>query len=87
MAPGDDIGTWNENRKLVISELERCASNIHGLRSDIQSLSLKHTEDTLLIRTDIASLKTKAQVWGAVMGCVGGGLGILIAELLVKLFH
>jgi len=50
---------WKEYQRLVLSELERHSSLIESLRSDVAQ-----------VRTDIAMLKVKSGIWGAIAGTI-----------------
>lgn len=89
--PNDPL-SWDKQGVHVLSEIKRCSDNIHGLRDDIQALSLKGTAESATIavdisglKIDIAGLKVRAQIWGGVMGCLGGAVGVGIVEVLARL--
>ncbi len=63
---------WNEWAKYVLKELERLNEG------------QKETNDQMqLLRTDVAMLKVKAGIWGAVAGSIPA-IGTLIIALLLK---
>lgn len=83
--PGDEIGSWQENRKLVLSEITRCATNIHELRNAVNNGNLKTAEQLTMIRADIAGLKTHARYWGAVAAFIVAPIAVVVVEILARL--
>lgn len=69
MEPGDSNG-WHEYSRLVLNELKRLDKDIKEIDSHLRQISL-----------DIATLKAKSAMWGAVAGAIPG---IIIA--LMQLF-
>jgi hypothetical protein len=63
---------WSENRKLILRELERFGDDINSIREDFGRF---RQEDIASIKTDIALLKLKSSLWGAVLG---GASGLLV---------
>ena len=67
----DDDG-WAENRKLILREIERLGDDLGGIREHLSIIRQKEIAD---LKTDIALLKLKASLWGAVLG---GASGVLV---------
>lgn len=66
MPPKDENG-WNEYAKLVLSELERLDKWCGQIATEQQN-----------IRIEIAKLKVKSGVWGAVAGAIPVVIGLAI---------
>lgn len=62
-ASGDGWGEWS---RFVLKELERLNENIEGLRREMTQ-----------VHTEVATLKTKAGMWGA----VGAAIPVLVMLL------
>lgn len=62
---------WNEWSKYVLKELERLSDCYEGIRGDITD-----------IKTEIATLKVKAGIWGAVGAMVPIAI-MLVVQLLM----
>jgi hypothetical protein len=69
-APG-----WNEYKLLVLDQLE-------GLKGQVRSLEGKmdafRADDIANVKVEIALLKQKAGLWGAIAGLVPGALAALV---------
>lgn len=69
-APG-----WNEYKLLVLDQLE-------GLKAQVRSLEAKvdgfRADDIANVKVEIALLKQKAGLWGAIAGLVPGALAALV---------
>lgn len=69
-APG-----WNEYKLLVLDQLE-------GLKSQVRSLEAKvdafRADDIANVKVDIALLKQKAGLWGAIAGLIPGAIAALV---------
>ena len=76
----DDINSqnsWSEYRRLVTQTLK-------DLDQDIKILTKKVDEMRLQTAIDVTQLKTKAGVWGAIMGLVASVLTAIITEALLR---
>lgn len=67
-----DMDGWPENRKLILRELERLGEDI---RSVVKGIADIREGDLAELKTEIALLKLKSSLWGAVLG---GASGILV---------
>lgn len=69
-APG-----WNEYKLLVLDQLE-------GLKGQVRSLEAKvdgfRADDIANVKVEIALLKQKAGIWGAIAGLVPGAIAALV---------
>lgn len=79
----DDEDGWIVNRKLVAAELERIGRDVHALRDTLNDIRGTDLAD---IRIDIALLKLKSSLWGAVLGGVSGTL-VTGAAILLRMIH
>lgn len=70
LAPG-----WNEYKLLVLDQLE-------GLKRQVLSLEAKvdgfRADDIANVKVEIALLKQRAGMWGAIAGLVPGALAALV---------
>jgi len=66
---------WNEWSRHVLSELERLSDNCD-----------KINEKLMIISSEIASLKVKAGVWGALAGMIPVTLLLIVFVLKRKIF-
>jgi hypothetical protein len=67
MPKGND---WNEWRKLVLHELETHSSDLKEIRENVSK-----------VKTEIAMLKVKSGLWGAVAGMIPVIILLLINHL------
>ena len=68
----DNPDTWREWSKYVLKELERLNELMEGTRHDVAAL-----------RTEVAMLKVKSGLWGAVGAAVPIGI-MLAVQILMK---
>lgn len=72
-----DVGApgWNEYKLLVLEQLE-------GLKGQVRSLEIKvdafRADDMANVKVEIALLKQKAGLWGAIAGLIPGALAALV---------
>jgi len=65
---------WGEYRRLILQELERLARQVQELNIKIDNFRASDIAD---IKVEIAMLKVKAGVWGA----IGAAIPVLAAAL------
>ena len=58
---------WIEYKKLILSDLKELNDDYKGLRGEIAAL-----------REDVAGLKVKSGIWGAIAGVIPVAIGLLI---------
>jgi hypothetical protein len=77
---GDARGerSWGEYRRLILAELERLNRLISDTLGKIEAI---RNDDIAQMRVDIAMLKVKAGVWGALGGLVTGATAVLLIFL------
>lgn len=68
---GDFDGDWDENRRLVLHELQRLSDRDEKILDRIEAL----TRSMVAVRMDVSSLKAKAGVFGL----IGGMIPVVIA--------
>lgn len=74
-APG-----WNEYKLLVLDQLTRVSNQVLDLERKMDSF---RADDIANVKVEIALLKQKAGLWGAVAGLIPGA----IAALIVRMSH
>jgi len=75
----DSGNGWGEYRKLVMTEIERLASEIRHERNNGKQVQQHLWDQMLRIEKEVASLKVKCGVWGLV-----GGLIPVVTALLMQ---
>jgi hypothetical protein len=69
--------SWDEYRRLVLSEIERIDRNIEQ-ESKARTLAVSSLESKISeARESIVALQVKAGLWGAVAGGVAAAAGLL----------
>jgi hypothetical protein len=74
-----DGGDWSEHRRLILAELQRLTTDVGAIRDKIDEFRQRDVAD---LRTEIALLKLKSSLWGAVLGATSGLLVTAAAILL-----
>lgn len=69
-APG-----WNEYKLLVLDQLEGLKSQVRSLENKVDAF---RADDIANVKVEIALLKQKAGLWGAIAGFVPGALAALV---------
>ena len=69
-APG-----WNEYKLLVLDQIERLSRQVTELERKVDAF---RADDIASVKVDIALLKQKAGLWGAVAGLIPSALAALI---------
>lgn len=72
--------SWAVYMKLVLSEIERLQESIDKLEDRIREIKEK---DLPHIETELATLKTKAMIIGALSGTIFSAIAIAVAELII----
>lgn len=67
---GDDGKGWVEYQRLVLAELERHSATLETIGRDLGS-----------VRTEVALLKLKSGVWGALAGLIPAVVVLVLARL------
>lgn len=70
--------SWVEYRRLILQALERLDGEIRGLNAKMDAF---RADDIATIKVEVAMLKVKAGMWGAVMGLVTGVAAALTVYL------
>jgi hypothetical protein len=63
---------WVTNRKLIVAELRRIGDDVRAVTDSFDKF---RREDIAELKIDIALLKLKSSLWGAVLG---GAAGMLV---------
>lgn len=71
--------SWPEYRKLILAELERIGQEVGSVRASFDKF---RREDVASLRTDIALLKFKSAMWGAILGGIASTLVSMGAAVL-----
>lgn len=79
--PGSSDG-WREWSRYVLKELEHSREASESLRKEIAALRTDYATQGLAIHTELATLKTKAGMWGAIGAMIPVLLMIAIQLLL-----
>lgn len=64
---GEGMEGWGEYRKLILAELERLNRVISALDSKLEAF---RNDDISSLKVEVAMLKVKAGLWGALAGLV-----------------
>lgn len=91
----DNASSWNESRRLIVSQIRNTDSSIKELTSKIDLLNEKNRDrigvlEALVavqlsdMRVRIAMLEVRAKIWGGMIGAVGGIIASIAALLLEK---
>ncbi len=83
-----NAGSWEEYKRLVVSELERLDSSIRSLSHQISQDGAARSKEANIMAVEIAMLKVKASmlgsVFGAVVGAVVAAIVSVVAHALMK---
>lgn len=60
---------WDVNRKLILDSIERLRDELRVIKAKLDQF---RQDDIAQIRTEIALLKLKSSLWGALMGAATG---------------
>jgi hypothetical protein len=71
--------TWEEDRRLVLSELERITRDIGFINEKIERV---RQEDLAKIKLDLALLKFQSALYGSIAGVVFSGFVTFLFRLL-----
>ena len=74
-------GGFDEYRRLILQSLEQLGKDIAGINTKIDEMRRNDLEG---MKIDIAMLKVKAGMWGAVGGAAGGAIIAALVGKLVK---
>lgn len=76
MSAGGDVAPgWSEYKLLVLDQLEGLKAQVRQLESKMDSF---RADDIANVKVEIALLKQKAAVWGAISGLIPSALAALI---------
>jgi len=69
-APG-----WNEYKLLVLDQIEKVCRQVGELERKVDAM---RADDITAVKVEIALLKQKAGLWGAIAGLIPGALAALV---------
>ncbi|MEI7711649.1 MAG: hypothetical protein WCI94_09465 [Rhodospirillales bacterium] len=92
MTDDSDAGSWNESRRLIISQLRDLDGSIRELSARIDKYSETAREKASEVAKEaqagiielnlrVAMLELRAKMWGAFVGLVAGSAGTLLVEV------
>jgi hypothetical protein len=67
MVANEIDNTWQEYSKLILAELERMSMEIARLNAKLDAF---RSDDIANVKVELAMLKVKAGMWGAVAGAI-----------------
>lgn len=74
---------WFDYRRLVLTQIQALQIDLSAIRTEVQTF---RTRDIGEIKIEIALLKLKSSMWGAILGAVGGGVISFVVTVGSKLF-
>jgi hypothetical protein len=94
----EELSSWLESRRLIISQLTAMDTSIRELSSRIDRFNESSRERTLELSTEaqasmaelrlrVAMLELRAKLWGGTLGIIGGGLATGIMQLVLDTLH
>jgi hypothetical protein len=92
MNEDSEVASWNESRRLIISQLRDMDASIRELSTRIDKYNDSARERASEVAKEaqagiielnlrVAMLELRAKMWGAFVGLVGGSAGTLLIEL------
>jgi hypothetical protein len=98
MQDHDELASWIESRRLIISQLTAMDASIRELSNRIDrfnensrdrslELSNEAQEGISDLKLRVAMLELRAKLWGATLGMVGGGVATGVMQLILDTLH
>lgn len=78
MVEHTDPEDWGGYKRMILKQLDELQTSLGVIRTEIQNFRQKEISD---IKVEIALLKLKSSLWGALLGSIGGALVAGIAVL------
>jgi hypothetical protein len=78
MQQPESQGDWVEYRRLILQELQRLADGISDVKIQLATL---HSMDIAAIKAEIAVLRFKSGLWGAVAGAIPSVAALIYVTL------
>lgn len=75
MSDSPPVPGWNEYKLLVLDQLERMSRQVSDLERKVDAF---RADDIAAVKVEIALLKQKASLWGAVGGLIPSAIAALI---------
>lgn len=82
MAPDERDG-WAGYRLLILNQLKSFEDAVSGLRADLRDMRENELQN---MRVEIALLKLKSGIWGAVVGSLSAIL-VTLGAILLRIIH
>lgn len=79
----EDREDWFDYRRLVLSQIQALQKDLSSIRTEVQTF---RTKDIGELKIEIALLKLKTAMWGAILGAIGGGVIAFVVSVGSKLF-
>jgi hypothetical protein len=95
MADGEEVTSWLESRRLIISKLSGLETDLrdYGLKVErvLDAMRERHNEATektssqmAEMRVTVAMMEVKIKIWSAVIGLAAAGAVTLIAQFITR---
>jgi hypothetical protein len=98
MQDSDELASWIESRRLIISQLTAMDASIRELtiridrfnessRERVLELSNEAQAGISELRLRVAMLELRAKLWGGMLGLLGGGMATGLMQLILQTLH
>lgn len=75
---------WVEDRGVVVHEIKRLTTEVEALKKGFNDLSLNILNQTTELKIEIATLKTKTNIWSGGVAMVVGTITAALMSMLMK---
>ena len=72
---------WSEYKKLVLTEIERLATEIRQERISVRDLQQRMMDRLIDTEKELAMLKVQCGVWGLMGGLIPAAAAVMVAKL------
>lgn len=76
--PLDPGGDWDENKRHVLAEMGRQGKALEHMDTSVESLKTEYTAFKLDVTLQLANLRFKQTMWGAITAGVPTLVGVLL---------
>jgi hypothetical protein len=95
MQDADELASWLESRRLIISQLGTMESAIRDLGAKIDKFNDVAREKAIEVAREsqagiselnlrVAMLELRAKLWGGMIGLAAGGVGTVVVQLVMR---